>query len=71
MARTFRPSSKTYLDVTVNSTNTFNHATISGWNTTFTNPQTGLPTGINSQFGQPIGANPMRSLQITTHLRFQ
>ncbi len=61
LARTFRPHGKIYLDVVVNSTNTLNHATFSSW-----------INNVNSaQFGQPAGTNPMRSLQLTMHLRFQ
>jgi hypothetical protein len=44
----------------VDATNLLNHAVFSGWNAT-----------VNStQFGLPVAANPMRSLQTTLRLRF-
>ncbi len=61
LARTFRPHGKAYLDFAIVSTNTFNHAAFSSWNNTVT----------STQFGLPIAPNAMRSLQITTHLRFK
>ena len=63
MARTFRPHGKWYLDVSVNSTNTFNHAAFTGWNTTWNLDST--------QFGMPTSTGGMRSLQTTFHLRWQ
>jgi hypothetical protein len=63
MARTFRPHGKWYLDVSVNSTNTFNHAAFTGWNTTWNLD--------NTQFGKPTSTGGMRSLQTTFHLRWQ
>jgi hypothetical protein len=60
-ARTFRPHGKLYLDVVVNSTNTFNHPTFSSWNSDVLNPQ----------FGLPVAPNAMRSLSTTIHLRWQ
>ncbi len=60
LARTFRPSGRFFLDVRVDSTNLLNHAVFRGWNTT-----------VNSaQFGVPLAANPMRSLETTLRLRF-
>jgi hypothetical protein len=60
MARTFRPSQRIYLDARISATNLLNHAAFTGWNTT-----------VNStQFGLPVAANPMRSLQTTLRLRF-
>jgi hypothetical protein len=60
MARTFRPNGRIYLDAQVSATNLLNHAAFTGWNTT-----------VNStQFGLPVAANPMRSLQTTLRLRF-
>jgi hypothetical protein len=60
MSRTFRPSQRIYLDARVSATNLLNHAAFTGWNTT-----------VNStQFGLPVAANPMRSLQTTLRLRF-
>lgn len=61
LSRTFRPHGKWYLDVTINSTNTFNHPTISSW----------VNNVESTQFGLPVGANPMRSLQTEIHLRWQ
>ncbi len=60
LARTFRPSTRFYLDVRVDATNLLNHSVFTAWNTT-----------VNStQFGLPQAANPMRSLQTTLRLRF-
>jgi hypothetical protein len=63
MARTFRPHGKWYLDVSVNATNTFHHATFTGWNTIWNLE--------NTQFGKPTSTGGMRSLQTTFHLRWQ
>jgi hypothetical protein len=60
LARTFRPSTRFYLDVRVEATNLLNHGVFTAWNTT-----------VNStQFGLPLDVNPMRSLQTTVRLRF-
>lgn len=60
MARTFRPTRRLSLDLRVDATNLLNHAVFTGWNAT-----------VNStQFGLPLAANPMRSLQTTLRLRF-
>jgi hypothetical protein len=60
LARTFRPGGKFFLDARIEVTNVFNHAAFTGWNTT-----------VNSaQFGLPVAANAMRSLQTTLRLRF-
>jgi hypothetical protein len=60
LARTFRPHGRLFLDARVDATNLLNHAAFSGWNTT-----------VNSaQFGLPVAANPMRTLQTTLRLRF-
>jgi hypothetical protein len=60
LVRSFHPSSHFYLDLRVNATNLLNHGVFTGWNTT-----------VNStQFGLPIAANPMRSLETTLRLRF-
>ena len=61
LARTFRPYGKAYLDFAIVSTNTFNHAAFSSWNNSVT----------STQFGLPVAPNAMRSLEITTHLRFR
>jgi trimeric autotransporter adhesin len=61
LARTFRPHGKLYLDFSVTSTNTLNHAAFSSWNNLIT----------STQFGLPVSPGAMRSLQTTVHLRFQ
>jgi len=61
MARTFRPKSKWYLDVTVDATNIFNHPAFANWNNLVT----------SSQFGLPSSTEAMRSVQTTFHLRWQ
>jgi hypothetical protein len=60
LERTFRPSQKFNLIARVDATNLLNHAVFSGWVTTVN----------NAQFGVPLSANPMRSLQTTIRLRF-
>jgi len=60
MTRTFRPNSRSYIDLQVSASNLLNRAAFTGWNTT-----------VNStQFGLPVAANAMRSLQTTLRLRF-
>ena len=60
LARTFRPNGRLFLDIRVDATNLLNHAVFTGWNTT-----------VNStQFGLPVAANPMRSLETTLRMRF-
>jgi hypothetical protein len=60
LARTFRPGGKLFLDARIDATNLLNHTEFTTWNTT-----------VNSaQFGLPIAANAMRSLQTTLRLRF-
>jgi hypothetical protein len=60
LARTFRPHGRFFLDARVDVTNLLNHAAFTGWNTTVN----------NAQFGLPVAANAMRSLQTTLRLRF-
>jgi trimeric autotransporter adhesin len=60
MGRIFRLTDKLNLDARVDSTNAINHVNYSSWNTTVTSPQ----------FGLPVSANGMRSLQTTFRLRF-
>ncbi len=60
LARTFRPHGRFFLDFRVDSANLFNHGVFSSWNTTVS----------STQFGLPVAANPMRSLQTTVRLRF-
>ena len=60
LGRTFRLSGRFNLDLRVDSTNALNHVTFTSWNTT-----------VNSvQFGLPMTANAMRSMQSTLRLRF-
>jgi hypothetical protein len=60
IARTFQIHGRYHLDLRVDSTNALNHVTFTDWDTT-----------INSaQFGLPVAANSMRSLQTTLRLRF-
>lgn len=60
VGRTFRVKDKYSLDLRVDSINTLNHVTYTGWN-----------TAINSgQFGLPASANGMRMLQTTLRVRF-
>jgi hypothetical protein len=61
LARTFRPHGKLYLDFSITSTNTLNHAVFSSWNNLVT----------NTQFGLPVAPGAMRSLETTVHLRYQ
>ena len=58
--RTFRPSAHFYLDARVEATNLLNHVVFDSWNSTVD----------NAQFGQPVAASQMRSLQTTLRLRF-
>jgi Carboxypeptidase regulatory-like domain len=60
VGRTFRIHGKYHLDLRVDSSNALNHVTYTGWNTTIN----------SSQFGLPVAANAMRSLQTTLRLRF-
>ena len=60
MGRTFRLNDRFNLDLRVDSTNALNHVTFTGWNTTIN----------NAQFGLPVAANAMRSLETTLRLRF-
>ncbi len=60
LQRTFRPTSRFYLDARVDATNLMNHVVFDNWNSTVG----------NAQFGQPVAATQMRSLQTTLRLRF-
>jgi hypothetical protein len=60
LQRAFRPTSRFYLDARIDATNLLNHVVFNSWNTTFG----------NAQFGQPVAASQMRSLQTTLRLRF-
>ena len=61
LARTFRPHGKLYLDFSITSTNTLNHAAFPSWNNLIT----------STQFGLPVAPGAMRSLETAVHLRFQ
>lgn len=58
--RTFRLSDHFNLDLRFDSTNALNHVTYTDWNTTLN----------GRQFGLPVAANTMRSVQTTLRLRF-
>lgn len=60
LARTFRPHGKLYLDLRVDATNLLNHPAFTNWNTVWG----------NAQFGLPVAANAMRSLQTVLRVRF-
>lgn len=60
LARTFRPTTRLTLDAHVDATNLLNHAVFTEWNTTWN----------STQFGAPVAANAMRSIQTTLRLRF-
>jgi hypothetical protein len=60
LQRTFRPSGRFYLDTRVDATNLLNHPVFTRWNTTLG----------NTQFGEPVAVNQMRSMQFTMRLRF-
>ena len=60
LARTFRPGGRFSLDARVSATNLLNHVVFSGFNTT-----------VNStQYGVPLAADPLRSLESSVRLRF-
>ncbi|HZQ54386.1 MAG TPA: carboxypeptidase regulatory-like domain-containing protein [Bryobacteraceae bacterium] len=60
MGRTFRLKDRLNLDVRLDATNALNHVTYASWNTIIN----------NAQFGLPVAANAMRSVQMTARLRF-
>lgn len=64
LAHTFRLKSHLNLNVRVDATNVLNHVTYTSYNATVD------PTLSSPLFGLPVSANAMRSLQITTRLRF-
>jgi hypothetical protein len=60
LARTFRINDHVNMDLKVDATNVLNHVTFTKWNTT-----------VNSaQFGLPVAANAMRTLQPSLRVRF-
>ena len=72
LARTFRLKDRYNFDLRVDSTNLLNHVVFTSWNTTLnpvSNPAIN-PTLSSPLFGLPAAANAMRSLLITTRLRF-
>jgi hypothetical protein len=60
MVRTFRLKDKVTLDLQITATNALNHVTYSSWQNSIT----------STQFGLPIAADAMRSLQTSLRLRF-
>ena len=60
LGRTFRLNDRYNLDLRVDSINALNHVTYTSWNT--------IVTG--AQFGLPVSANAMRSMQTTVRVRF-
>jgi hypothetical protein len=60
LGRVFRVSERHSFDLRFDSTNVLNHVTYTSWNTTLG----------NAQFGLPIGANPMRTMQLTLRFRY-
>jgi hypothetical protein len=60
MGRTFRLHGRLNLDLRIDSTNSLNHVTFTSWDTTVS----------SAQFGLPVAANAMRSMQATMRLRF-
>lgn len=60
LARNFQVDDRMSLEVRVDASNALNHVTYPSWNTTVG----------SSQFGLPLSANPMRSMQMTARLRF-
>jgi hypothetical protein len=60
LQRTFRPTSRFYLDARIDAANLLNHVVFSNW----------ITTVGNTQFGQPADPSQMRSLQTTLRLRF-
>ena len=60
MGRTFRLRDRLNLDLRFDATNALNHVTYTSWNTVIN----------NAQFGLPVAANSMRSLQTTLRVRF-
>ena len=60
LGRAFRLRDRVTLDLRFDAANTINNVTFPGWNTTTT----------SAQFGLPMAANPMRTLQTTLRARF-
>jgi hypothetical protein len=60
LGRTFRLSDRFSLDARIDSTNALNHVNFTAWNT--------IVNGV--QFGLPMAANAMRSLETSLRMRF-
>jgi trimeric autotransporter adhesin len=60
MGRTFRVGDRLSADLRIDSSNPLNHVTFPSWNTTVT----------SAQFGLPMTANAMRSVQTSLRVRF-
>ncbi|HEX4170158.1 MAG TPA: TonB-dependent receptor [Bryobacteraceae bacterium] len=60
LGRTFRLTDHFNLDMRLDATNALNHVNYTTWGTTINSPQ----------FGLPVAANAMRSVQTTVRLRF-
>jgi hypothetical protein len=60
LARTFQLRDRMNMDVRIDALNALNKVTFTSWNTTVT----------SGQFGLPVQANPMRSMQVTMRVRF-
>jgi hypothetical protein len=58
--RVFRLGERRSFDIRFDSTNVLNHVTYTSWNTTLG----------NAQFGLPVSANAMRTMQLTLRFRF-
>ncbi len=58
--RVFRIGERRSFDLRYDATNVLNHVTYTSWNTTLG----------NAQFGLPVSANAMRTMQLTLRLRF-
>lgn len=60
LGRTFRWKDRFHIDLRFDSTNALNHVTYTSWNTTVS----------SAQFGLPVAANAMRTIQTSLRLRF-
>ncbi len=58
--RVFRIGERRSIDIRYDATNVLNHVTYTSWNTTLG----------NAQFGLPVSANAMRTMQLTLRIRF-
>lgn len=64
VSRTFRLDKRWNLDIRVDATNVLNHVALTSYNTVIS------PSQINPTFGLPTAAQSMRTMQITSRLRF-